>query len=58
MSRMDEYLTNAEECERMAEISPNSSEKAAWLHMAQQWLRWAKQRPIDPSRAGEVLDRR
>jgi hypothetical protein len=51
MRKLDGYLANAEECERMAEISQNPGEKAAWLQMAQQWLRWAKERPIDPSRA-------
>jgi hypothetical protein len=39
MRKLDEYLANAEECERMAEISQNPGEKAAWLQMAQQWLR-------------------
>jgi hypothetical protein len=58
MRKLDEYLANAEECERMAEISQNPGEKAVWLQMAQRWLRWANERPIDPGRAGEDPDRR
>jgi hypothetical protein len=38
MSKPDEYLANAKECERMAAISRNPNEKATLLQMAQQWL--------------------
>jgi hypothetical protein len=39
MSKPDEYRTNAQECQRMAGISRNPSEKAVWRQMAQDWLR-------------------
>jgi hypothetical protein len=57
MRKLDEYHANAEECERIAEISQNPGDKVAWLQMAQQWLRWANERPVDPGRAGEHPDR-
>jgi hypothetical protein len=39
MTKRDEYLINAQECERMAENSLNPSDKAAWLRSANHWLR-------------------
>ena len=39
MSKSDEYRANAAECERMAGIARNPSEKATWLGMANHWLR-------------------
>jgi hypothetical protein len=53
MSKRHEYLANAKECERLAEIAHNSDERAAWLQMAQQWLRWAKEKPGDPGFTGK-----
>jgi hypothetical protein len=53
MSKQDEYLANARECERLAEIAHNPDERAAWLQMAQQWLRGAKERATDPSSIGK-----
>jgi hypothetical protein len=53
MSKRDEYLANAEECERLSEIAHDSDERAAWLQMAQQWRRWAKGRPGDPGFTGK-----
>jgi hypothetical protein len=38
MTKWDEYRTNAQECERMAENSLNTSDKAAWHHLAKRWL--------------------
>jgi hypothetical protein len=38
MTKPDEYRAKAQECSRMAAISRNPNEKAALLHMAQQWL--------------------
>jgi hypothetical protein len=38
MTKWDEYRTNAQECERMAENSLNPSDKAAWHHLAKRWL--------------------
>jgi hypothetical protein len=49
VSKSDEYLANAKECERMAEICRNPDERVAWLQMAQQWLHWAKNPPVDSS---------
>jgi predicted transcriptional regulator len=57
MSKRDEYLANAKECERLAESTPNAEERAAWLQMAQQWLRWANGKSFDASRADEEPDR-
>ncbi len=42
MSKRDEYLANADECERLAEMSQSPDERTAWLQMAQQWHRWTK----------------
>jgi hypothetical protein len=42
MSKRDEYLANADECEHLAEIAYGADERTAWLQMAQQWHRWAK----------------
>jgi hypothetical protein len=46
VSKRAEYLANAKECERLAKSFHNHEERAAWLQMAQQWLRWAKDTPI------------
>jgi hypothetical protein len=51
MSRRDEYLANAKECERSADSTPDPEQRAAWLQMAQQWLRWANGESFDASRA-------
>jgi hypothetical protein len=47
MSKRDEYLANAQECERLAAIAHTAEEKAACLQMAQQWLRWMKRQITD-----------
>jgi hypothetical protein len=57
MSKRDEYLANAKECERLAESTPNAEERAAWLQMAQQWRRWANGKSFGASRADEEPDR-
>jgi hypothetical protein len=44
MAQRDEYLANAEECERLAEMASNAGERTSWLQMAQQWHRWARRR--------------
>lgn len=49
MSEPDEYRANAQECDRMASISPDPDEKAAWLKMAQQW------RSMIPGGGGKTL---
>ena len=39
MSKSDEYSANAAECQKMARLSRNPSDKATWLQMAEDWLR-------------------
>jgi hypothetical protein len=39
MSKNDEYRANAAECERMARVTRNESEKRTWHEMAESWLR-------------------
>jgi Anti-sigma factor NepR len=43
-SKQDEYLNNADECERLAEMAQDPKERTSWLQMAQQWHRWAKRK--------------
>jgi hypothetical protein len=47
MTKPDEYRTNAQECERIAENSLNPKDKAAWLQMAKHWLRMIPTAPQD-----------
>jgi len=39
MKLEDEYEQNVRECQRMAENSKSDHDRAAWLRLAQQWLR-------------------
>ena len=39
MDQKDEYELNVREAQRMAENSITDADKAAWLRIAQQWLR-------------------
>jgi hypothetical protein len=39
MSRLDEYLANAEECERNAANAKDPEDRATWFEMAADWLR-------------------
>jgi hypothetical protein len=39
MGREDEYELNVRESQRMAENSKSDHDRAAWLRIAQQWLR-------------------
>ena len=39
VSKSDEYRANAEECQKMARLATNPSEKVTWLEMAADWLR-------------------
>jgi hypothetical protein len=59
MSKPDEYRANVQECERMAAISRNPNEKAAWLQMERHRLGMIpKGGPTKPDRfdaAGDVL---
>jgi hypothetical protein len=51
MGKRDEYLQNANECQRMADQSRNASDKSSWLRLAEKWLRMvpkvAKQKASD-----------
>jgi hypothetical protein len=40
IKRRDEYLANADECERLARMAQNPDETTSWLQMARQWHRW------------------
>jgi hypothetical protein len=39
VTKLDEFWTNAHECERMAENALSPKHKAAWLRLAKHWLR-------------------
>jgi hypothetical protein len=52
MSKNDEYRANAAECQRIARITRNESEKRTWLDMAESWLRMIK-----PAQPGDPADR-
>jgi hypothetical protein len=39
MASPEEYQKNADECFRMATLARNDAEKAAWLTIAEGWLR-------------------
>jgi hypothetical protein len=43
MSKFDEYRANAAECQKMARLSRDPADKAAWLGMAEDWLRMLPQ---------------
>jgi hypothetical protein len=35
----DQYQMQAEECRRLADLSPNVGDKSFWLRLAEDWLR-------------------
>jgi hypothetical protein len=45
MSKNDEYRANAVECERMAKVARNETDKQSWLGMARHWLAMIKVAP-------------
>jgi hypothetical protein len=51
MSKNEEYRANAAECERMARVTRDESEKRTWLDMAESWLRL-----IHPSPEANLAD--
>jgi hypothetical protein len=51
MTKNDEYLANAAECQRMARFTRNESEKRTWMDMAESWLRL-----IQPSQTSDRFD--
>jgi hypothetical protein len=47
MNILDEYRRNARECQRMAEIAGNTTDKASWLRLAASWLGMIKNEPTE-----------
>ena len=39
MTKSDDFQQRAEECQRMADLSPTDREKRSWLDLAESWLR-------------------
>jgi hypothetical protein len=54
MSPNNIYRSNAEDCLRMAQASPDASDKPFWLTLAQSWLRLAEH----AARGGDEAPRR
>jgi hypothetical protein len=50
MSKRDEYLANAAECQRIAARTRNDRERRTWQDMAGSWLRMAKDRDQESHR--------
>lgn len=44
MSKADEYVANAAECQRMADLSKHPAEKELWRQMAESWRRMVPSR--------------
>jgi hypothetical protein len=42
MDRRELYLSYAADCQQMAAITRNESERLSWLDMAQSWLKLAQ----------------
>ena len=42
MNGRDHYLANAVECQSMAAVTRDASERGTWLEMAESWLRLAE----------------
>ena len=45
MDTEDEYRRNADECSRMAQNSRRDEDRAAWLRLADSWLRMLGRTP-------------
>jgi hypothetical protein len=41
-SDVDRFVSEAEECVRLAEISVNAADKIAWLRLAENWVKLAR----------------
>ena len=39
VTKSEDYLRNAEECQRMADQAPTDREKRSWMKLAESWLR-------------------
>jgi hypothetical protein len=50
MSKRDEYLANAAECQRMVNITCNPDGRRMWQGMTDSWSRMAKDRKHDDPR--------
>ena len=46
MTKSDEFQTNAEECQRMAELAPTDREKRSWMKLGEAWLRMIEIRTV------------
>jgi hypothetical protein len=42
MNGRDDYLANAVECQSMASVTRDASERGTWLEIAESWLRLAE----------------
>jgi hypothetical protein len=56
MSKNDEYRANAAECERMARVTRNESEKRTWQEMAESWLRLIRPSQSEASDRFDAMD--
>ena len=57
MTKSDEYLAHANECQRMAEQTRNPVEKHTWLQLAESWLRMIRQRKLTASEKFDAAER-
>jgi hypothetical protein len=57
MSKRDDYLANAAECQRMVNITRNPDERRMWQGMTESWLRMAKDRARDSPRRSPDANR-
>ncbi|MET4038151.1 MULTISPECIES: hypothetical protein [unclassified Bradyrhizobium] len=48
----DRYLTEAEECRRLADRAMRQPDKQAWLSLAADWLRLAEGASVEAERKG------
>jgi len=55
MDQKDEYELNVREAQRMAENSITDADKAAWLRIAQQWLRMLRGLARNRDQAGRSV---
>ena len=54
MNKDDEYRENAAECERMARLTRDNTDKRTWLDMAQHWRSLISVPPGGSQRPGDL----